>query len=136
MDKSYNQGDSCGIFKRKNTIFDQDSALLNGFGEKSFNAHRFVFNCLELIDIIQHDLLYVVNFNRHRIKFHSDINQFIEELSSIFPKQKDNIERFYRDMLVIYQHVMVETPSYQSADEVKAMEGIKGLTKPPISYHI
>lgn len=135
MDKSYNPGGSCGIFKRKNTIFDQGSAMLYGFGEKGFNAHRFVFNCLEEpIDIIQHDLLYVVNSKGHRIRFYPNIDQFVEELSTVFPHQKDNIKRFYHDMLVMYQHVMVETPSYRSADETRAMDGIKGLIKHPISY--
>lgn len=135
FDKSYNPGGSCGIFKRKNTIFDQGSAMLYGFGEKGFNAHRFVFNVLEEpIDIIQHDLLYVVNFKGHCIPFHANVKQFTEELAKVFPKQRENIKRFYDDMLVMYEHVMVETPSYRSADETKAIDGLKGLIKHPISY--
>ena len=135
FDKSYNPGGSCGIFKRKNTIFDQGSAMLYGFGEKGFNAHRFVFNVLEEpIDIIQHDLLYVVNFKGHRIPFHANVKQFTEELAKVFPKQRENIKRFYDDMLVMYEHVMVKTPSYRSADETKAIDGLKGLIKHPISY--
>ena len=135
FDKSYNPGGSCGIFKRKNTIFDQGSAMLYGYGEKGFNAHRFVFNVLEEpIDIIQHDLLYVVNFKGHRIPFHANVKQFTEELAKVFPKQRENIKRFYDDMLVMYEHVMVETPSYRSADETKAIDGLKGLIKHPISY--
>ena len=135
FDKSYNPGGSCGIFKRKNTIFDQGSAMLYGFGEKGFNAHRFVFNVLEEpIDIVQHDLLYVVNFKGHRIPFHANVKQFTEELAKVFPKQRENIKRFYDDMLVMYEHVMVETPSYRSADETKAIDGLKGLIKHPISY--
>lgn len=135
FDKSYNPGGSCGIFKRKNTIFDQGSAMLYGFGEKGFNAHRFVFNVLEEpIDIIQHDLLYVVNFKGHRIPFHANVKQFTEELTKVFPKQRENIKRFYDDMLVMYEYVMVETPSYRSADETKAIDGLKGLIKHPISY--
>jgi prolycopene isomerase len=58
IDKNYNPGGSCGIFKRGSVTFDQGSAMLYGFGESGFNAHRFVFNYLEEpIDIIQHDLL-------------------------------------------------------------------------------
>ena len=34
----------------------------------------------------------------------------------------------------MYEHVMVETPSYRSADETKAIDGLKGLIKHPISY--
>jgi prolycopene isomerase len=47
VDNNYKPGGSCGIFKRNNIIFDQGAAMLFGFGEKGFNAHRFVFNCLE-----------------------------------------------------------------------------------------
>ncbi|TVM02472.1 MAG: hypothetical protein CV087_09560 [Candidatus Brocadia sp. WS118] len=68
IDKSYNPGGSCGIFKRGSTTFDQGAAMLYGFGENGFNAHRFIFNCLEEpIDIIRHDLLYCVNFKGRRI---------------------------------------------------------------------
>ena len=135
VEKSYNPGGSCGIFKRKNTIFDQGSAMLYGFGEKGFNAHRFVFNVLEEpIDMIQHDLLYTVNFKGHRIKFYPDIDLFVEELSTVFPKQKENIKRFYHDMYIMYKHVMVETPSYRSAEETKPIDGLKGMLKHPLSY--
>ncbi|HOJ12754.1 MAG TPA: FAD-dependent oxidoreductase [Clostridiales bacterium] len=47
IDKNYNPGGSCGIFKRNDVVFDQGSAMLFGFGEQGFNTHRFVFNCLE-----------------------------------------------------------------------------------------
>jgi len=89
VDKSYNPGGSCGVFKRNGTVFDQGSAMLFGFGEKGFNAHRFVFNCLEEpIDVLQHDYLYCLNFKGHRIRFWADINRFAEELGAIFPSEK------------------------------------------------
>ena len=82
IDKSYTPGGSCGIFKRNNIIFDQGAAMLYGFGEKGFNSHRFVFNCLEEpIDVINHDLLYCVNFKGKRIRFWPDIDMFAEELA-------------------------------------------------------
>src|SRR5659263_206484 len=77
LEKSYNPGGSCGIFKRDNVIFDQGSAMLYGFGEKGFNPHRFVFNCLEEpINVIKHDLLYCVNYEGHRVKFWADVDKF------------------------------------------------------------
>lgn len=55
-------GGSCGIFKRENAIFDQGAAMLYGFGEHGFNAHRFLFNCLEEpFTVVKHELLYVVH---------------------------------------------------------------------------
>lgn len=74
IDKGYQPGGSCGAFRRGNVTFDQGSAMLYGFGEAGFNAHRFVFNCLEEpIDMVRHDLLYCVNFKGKRIKFWADI---------------------------------------------------------------
>lgn len=135
IEKSYNPGGSCGIFKRGSVTFDVGAAMLYGFGENGFNAHRFVFNCLEEpIDMIQHDLLYCVNFKGKRIPFWTDVNKFADELSKVFPSEKENIHRFYRDMKKIYQHVMVETPSYTTADETNRNEALKSMLKHPISY--
>lgn len=135
IEKSYNPGGSCGIFKRKHVTFDQGSAMMYGFGEKGFNAHRFVFNCLqEPIDIIRHDLLYCVNYDGQRIRFYDDVEKFAEELSGVFPSEKDNIQRFYHDMTVMYQHVMVESPSYNTADETNGRTALKSMLKHPLSY--
>lgn len=135
VEKSYNPGGSCGVFKRGSVTFDQGSAMLYGFGEHGFNAHRFVFNCLEEpIDVIRHDLLYVVNFKGRKIRFWADVDRFAEELSLCFPAQKKQIHRFYRDMLILYQHVMVETPTYTTADETDRKAALKSMRKHPISY--
>lgn len=135
IDKSKDPGGTCGIFKRKHVTFDQGSAMLYGFGEKGFNAHRFVMNCLEEpIDIIRHDLLYCVNFDGKRIHFYADIDRFTDELSSFFPSEKENIKRFYRDMNTIYRHVLIENPLYASADEISAAQGFKIVLRHPLSF--
>lgn len=135
IDKSYQPGGSCGVFKRGNVTFDQGSAMLYGFGEAGFNAHRFVFNCLEEpIDMIRHDLLYCVNYKGHRIKFWPDVERFSEELAEVFPNEKNNIKRFYNDMLKMYRHVMVENPSYTTADETDRKAALKSILKHPVSY--
>ena len=135
IDKNYNPGGSCGIFKRGAVTFDQGSAMLYGFGENGFNPHRFVFNCLEEpIDMIRHDLLYCVNYQDQRIFFWSDVDKFADELAEIFPGEKENIHRFYRDMTKMYQHIMVETPSYTTPDETDPKQGLKSLLKHPVSY--
>lgn len=135
IDKGYQPGGSCGIFKRKHVTFDLGSAMLYGFGEEGFNAHRFVFNCLEEpIDMIRHDLLYCVNFKGKRIKFHQDIDMFVQELSEVFPGEKHNIKRFYHDMLTMYRHVMIENPTYNSADETDPKIALKSMLRHPLSY--
>ncbi|SFO04602.1 prolycopene isomerase [Proteiniclasticum ruminis] len=135
IEKSYMPGGSCGIFKRGDRTFDQGSAMLYGFGEKGFNAHRFVMNCLEEpIEILHHDLLYCVNYEGKRIRFYEDLDRFIEELSSLFPKEKESIRRFYVDMRLMYEHIMVENPTYTSADETDPKSALKSMRKHPISY--
>lgn len=135
IEKSYNPGGSCGAFKRDHVTFDQGAAMIYGFGEQGYNAHRFLFNVLEEpIDLIKHDLLYVVNYDGHRIRFYNDIEKFIVELTAVFPDEKDGIRRFYRDMSKMYQHVMVETPTYVSADETDGKTALKSIIKHPISY--
>ena len=135
IEKSYQPGGSCGVFKRGHVTFDQGSAMLYGFGEAGFNAHRFVFNCLEEpIDIIRHDLLYCVNFKGRRINFWADIDKFVIELADVFPNEKKNIERFYYDMLKMYQHVMVEAPTYSTADEINPKVALKSMLRHPVSY--
>ncbi len=135
IEKSYNPGGSCGIFRRGDVTFDQGAAMLYGFGEKGFNAHRFVFNCLEEpIDMIRHDLLYCVNFKGKRIRFWADVDLFADELSEVFPSEKENIRRFYRDMATMYRHVMVESPNYNTADETDGKTALRSMLKHPVSY--
>lgn len=135
IEKSYQPGGSCGVFKRGERIFEKGAAMLYGFGEKGFNAHRFVMNALEEpMEMIHHELLYCVNFQGKRIHFYQDIDRFIEELIEVFPKEKDGIKRFYKDMQKIYEHVMVEVPTYTSADETDPKIALKSMLKHPISY--
>lgn len=135
IDKSYNPGGSCGIFKRNNVIFDQGASMLFGFGERGFNSHRFVMNCLEEpIDIIKHDALYCVNYMDHRITFWADVQLFAKELGNVFPSEKGNIIRFYNDLCKMYQHVMVENPAFTTPDEVEPKVGLKQLLSHPVSY--
>lgn len=135
VDKSYNPGGSCGTFKRDNVIFDQGASMLFGFGEKGFNPHRFVMNCLEEpIDIIKHDDLYCVNYMGRRIVFRSDVNLFAEELSKVFPSEKENIYRFYKDLGTLYQHVMVENPTFSTPDQIDPKAGLRQFLNHPVSY--
>ncbi|MHB1454808.1 MAG: FAD-dependent oxidoreductase [Saccharofermentanales bacterium] len=135
IDKSYNPGGSCGTFKRNNATFDQGSAMLYGFGDRGFNAHRFVFSCLEEpIDVIRHEHLYCVNFKGQRIIFYSDIERFTDALSRVFPAEAENIRKFYSDMLKMYMHVMVSRPSYSTADEIDPGSALSSLLRHPVSY--
>lgn len=135
VDKSRHPGGSCGAFRRDGSLFDQGSAMLYGFGESGFNAHRFVMNCLEEpINILRHDLLYCVNYKGHRIRFWPDVDRFAEELSEVFPGQRNNIHRFYRDMKKLYRNVMEENQTYTTADETDPKTALASIRKHPLSY--
>lgn len=128
-------GGSCGIFKRKDAVFDQGASMLYGFGEHGFNAHRFLFNCLEEpFEAVKHDLLYVVHYNGKQIRFWPDVDRFIEELSAAFPGEGKNIRRFYKRMQKLYSHVISETPSYTTPDEVNPREALRSVLRHPLSY--
>jgi prolycopene isomerase len=135
IDKAYCPGGSCGAFKRGDAIFDQGSSMLFGWGEKGFNAHRFLFNCLEeSITMIQHELLYCVHYDGRKVRFFPDISRFIDEVAALFPGQRESLVRFYADMGKLYQHVMVENPSYTTPDEVDKKAALKSLLHHPLSY--
>ncbi len=132
-------GGSCGIFKRKvdekTAIFDQGSSMLFGFGKEGFNAHRFLFNCLEEpFHVIRHDKLYAMDYDGHRIEFTEDIESFTDALSEVFPGQRSNIKKFYRKMHDMYNKVISEHPSYTTPDEMASMDGLLGLIRHPAAY--
>ncbi|MGL5315177.1 MAG: FAD-dependent oxidoreductase, partial [Peptostreptococcaceae bacterium] len=135
IDAQFKPGGSCGIFKRNDVVFEQGSAMIYGFNERGYSPHRYVFNELEEeIDIIKHDKLYAINFGEHRIIFHQDIDKFIDELVKIFPKERDNFKRFYRDLSDQYMKIIAENPMFISPDAMKKEKGLKSLLNHPIEY--
>ena len=135
VEAQYKPGGSCGIFKRKDVVFEQGAAMIYGFNERGFSPHRFVFNALEeSIDIIRHDELYAINFGEHRIIFYQDIDMFIEELAKVFPKEKENFKSFYTDLSNQYMKIIAEKPAFISPDAMKKEKGLQSLLRHPIEY--
>ena len=135
VDAQFKPGGSCGIFKRKDVIFEQGCAMIYGFGERGFNPHRFVFNILEEpIDIIKHDALYSINFNNNKIIFYEDMEKFTDQLGHIFPTEKENFKRFYRDLSDLYLKVIAEQPTFTTPDVVTKEQGLEQLKSHPVAY--
>lgn len=135
VDAQFKPGGSCGIFKRKDVIFEQGAAMIYGFGKIGFNPHRFVFNALEEpIDIIKHDELYCINFKGKRIIFHEDINKFTDELGKIFPEEKENFKKFYNDLSDLYLNVIAKQPTFTTPDVVTKEQGLMQLKSHPKAY--
>lgn len=135
VEAQYKPGGSCGIFKRKDVVFEQGAAMIYGFNERGFSPHRFVFNALEEpIDIIKHEQLYAINYGEHRIIFYEDIDKFIDELVKVFPNERQNFKRFYSDLTNQYMKIIAENPEFISPDAMKKEKGAKSFSKHPIEY--
>ena len=135
IEAQYKPGGSCGIFKRKDVVFEQGAAMIYGFNDKGFSPHRFVFNVLEEpIDIIKHNELYAINYGEHRIIFYEDIDKFIDELVKVFPNERENFKRFYSDLSEQYLKIIAERPNFISPDAMKKEDGLKALLRHPIEY--
>ena len=135
VEAQYKPGGSCGIFKRKDVVFEQGAAMIYGFNERGFSPHRFVFNVLEEpIDIVKHNELYAINFGEHRIIFYEDMDLFIEELAKVFPKEKENFKRFYSDLSNQYMKIIAERPNFITPDAMKKEQGLQAFLRHPIDY--
>ena len=135
VDAQFKPGGSCGIFKRKDVIFEQGAAMIYGFGKMGFNPHRFVFNALEEpIDILKHDELYCINFKGNRIIFYEDMNKFTDELGEVFPTEKKNFKKFYDDFSDLYLKVIADQPTFTTPDVVTKEQGLKQLQSHPKAY--
>ena len=89
-----------------------------------------MFNCLEEpFTVLKHELLYCVNFRGHRIRFYPDIERFTQELRRVFPNERDNICRFYRNLELMYRYVMVDNPAYTTPDETDKRNSLNGMLK-------
>ena len=135
IEQTFKPGGSCGIFKRQGATFDTGVAMLFGFGEKGFNAHRFLYNVLEEpIDVIKHSSLYSVYYKGKKIEFHYDIDKYINELVKVFPGEKDNLKRFYSDMSKLYNKVIAKHPVFSTPDQLNKISSLFKMLKHPISY--
>jgi prolycopene isomerase len=125
IEKSAHPGGSCGAFRRGSVFFDQGAAMLYGFGEKGFNAHRIVVNCLEEPnDVIRHDLLYAVTFKGRRIPFWPTWTDSPLSSPRYFPQRKTTSAASMPTCSRCTHHVLVERPSYTSADQTDPKTGL------------
>lgn len=135
LDQADNPGGTCGSFKRKDILYDQGTAMLFGFGESGFNPHKRVFDIIEEpIDVIRHDVMYVINFKGKRIIFYTDMNRFLDELCSAFPKEEKNLRKFYKDLSKLYTDVIEANPPFTTPDESDFSQYAIGAKQNPKSY--
>lgn len=104
-------GGSCGIFKRDGVIYEQGVAMMNGFSENGMQPARFLFNVLEEpIRVIEHQELMMIHYESDEIIFYKDLDQFIDEMISLFPSEEKGIKKFYHDLGNLYSNIIEQMP--------------------------
>lgn len=135
VDQAYCPGGTCGSFVRRDTVYDQATAMLFGFGTSGFNPHKLVFDILEEpIDLIRHQTMYAMEFMGKRILFHTDMDRFLDQITSVFPEDEAAIRRFYHDLSVLYEDVIAANPPFTTPDESDFSQYAEGVKKAPRSY--
>ncbi len=133
VEQHFQPGGSCGAFRRDGRTFDQGTAMLFGFGERGFNPHRFVMNELEEpISVIKHKQLYRLNYAGTPITFDENLDDYLDQLSRLFPEDIDGIRAFYEYISDLYFNVVVADPVCVSPSEIPRTEGIKMFLRHPI----
>ena len=127
-------GGACTSFKREDHVFDVGAAMLYGFGEKGFRPFRFVLNELEEpIDVVAHTTLARMTFEGHEIVFWPDIARFLEELSALFPQEKEGLKAFYGDLYKMYENIVMKNEVISPPSEFSARQGLRHLLSGPIA---
>lgn len=133
VEKHIQPGGSCGAFRRGKRTFDQGTAMLFGFGEKGFNAHRFLMNEIqEPITLIKHRNLYKLNYDGHPIIFHEDLERYFDQLATLFPEDIEGIRAFYAYIGDLYHHVIAGSPVCTAPTEIPFFLGLKLFMQHPV----
>ncbi len=127
-------GGACTSFKREDHVHDVGAAMLYGFGEKGFRPFHFILNELEEpIDIIPHATLARMSFEGQEIIFWPDLQWFIDELTEIFPDEKEGLRAFYADLYKMYENIVVKNQVIVPPSEYSPRQGLRRLLSDPIS---
>jgi len=102
-------GGACTSFKREDHVFDAGAAMLYGFGEKGFRPFHFLINELEEpVEVVAHSTLARMTFEGQKIIFWPDINRFLDELTALFPDEKEGLRAFYADLYKMYENIVIK----------------------------
>jgi len=127
-------GGACSSFKREDHVHDVGAAMLYGFGEKGFRPFHFLLNELEEpIDIIPHATLARMSFEGREIIFWPDLQRFIDELTEIFPDEKEGLRAFYADLYKMYENIVIKNQVIVPPSEYSARQGFRRLLSDPFS---
>lgn len=127
-------GGACTSFKRDDHVYDVGAAMLYGFGKKGFRPFHFLLNELEEpIDILPHATLARMSFEGREIIFWPDLQQFIDELTELFPDEKEGLRAFYSDLYKMYENIVIKNEVIVPPSEFSPRQGLRRLISDPFS---
>ena len=138
LEKYIIPGGSGGSFKRKGYTFDVGASMIFGFGEKGFTnlltraLNDIAQRCETIPDPVQLEYHLPNNMN---IAVNKDYKSFIENLSSIFPHEREGIKKFYDTCRKVFNCLdsmpllSIEDPSYLFKVFFKSPLSCLGLAK-------
>jgi len=134
IDQQNKPGGSCTSFKREDVVFDVGTAMIYGFGDKGFKPFRFLINELEEpIEIIAHSTLARMTFEGQEITFWPDVDQFLDELGTLYPAEKEALRAFYDDLYKMYENIVIKNEVVVPPSEFSARQGLRRLLSDPLS---
>ena len=126
-------GGSCTSFRRNGVTCDVGTAMLYGFGERGFKPFRFLFNELEEpIEVVAHATLARMTFEGQPTTFWPDVERFLQEFDRLFPEEHDGLRAFYRDLYVMYEHIVLKNEVIVPPSEFSARQGLRSLLSGPV----
>jgi NADPH-dependent glutamate synthase beta subunit-like oxidoreductase len=110
VEQHYMPGGCCASIRREGVTFDVGATVLYGFGETGLNTHRYVMNELEEeIDIIPRDAIFHLHVEDKELTFSHDFEPFFEEITALFPDQKEDLRKFYDYLFDFSRNILAKT---------------------------
>jgi prolycopene isomerase len=121
-------GGACSAFRRGDVTYDSGAAMLFGFGPHGFNPHNWLMSELGIeIDMYRHEALYRLYYGDVPITFHYELDLYLDELSSLFPRAAGQIRDFYVYIEKLYKEVIAPVSLFEAPGDMPLSEMRKNM---------
>jgi prolycopene isomerase len=122
-------GGAASSFRRGDVTYDTGAAMLFGFGQKGFNPHHWLMSQLEEpVEMYRHESMYRLFYGDVPIVFHAETENFLQELSKLFPEAQDELRAFYRHIGILYEKVIAPVTVFEAPGDMPLSEMRKNAT--------
>lgn len=109
LEKNYAPGGAATIYYKKNYPIDIAHSIC-GLSEKSFMRTMFeylgIYDQLELMELEKT----FINITDKRIVYnYSDVNRFTDELTNYFPEERNNLNKFFKEVSEIWHNEVLNS---------------------------